>query len=87
VKGLELTQDTPRSNYQHKVDLFAPEKQRAGNKRHKQDLEDKEEGKRNKRREYLYQRNTTASGYRGNRGYGCRQMAVSEGKKRNPTLG
>ena len=30
MKGPESTQDTPRPNSQHKGDLFAPERQRAG---------------------------------------------------------
>ena len=44
----KLAQDLPRPSSQHKGDLFAPEGQRAGNKRQRQEIEDEGEGERNK---------------------------------------
>jgi hypothetical protein len=38
---------TPNPHSQHKGDLFAPEEQREGNKRQKQEIEDVGEGERN----------------------------------------
>ena len=38
----------PRAGSQHKGDLFAPQRQREGNKRQRQEIENEEEGKGNK---------------------------------------
>lgn len=48
MKGPELAQDTPKPSSQHKMSLFAPEKQSIGNKRQRQKTEDKGEKKRGK---------------------------------------
>ena len=50
----------PKTSSQHKGDLFAPEGQRAGNKRQRQELEDEGEGEGNKEEggEYLSWRGT-----------------------------
>lgn len=47
MKRPELAQDIPRPSSQHK-DVFAPEKQRTGNKKQRREIEDEGEGKRNK---------------------------------------
>jgi hypothetical protein len=49
LKRPELAQDTPRPTSQHKGNLFAPEEQRAENKRERQETEDQREGKRRER--------------------------------------
>jgi hypothetical protein len=41
----KLAQDLPRPSSQHKGGLFAPEGQRVGNKRQRQEIEDEAEGK------------------------------------------
>lgn len=51
VKGPAPAQDTPRPSSQHKADLFALEEKRRRNKRQRQQIEDKGEGKRNKGQE------------------------------------
>ena len=43
-----ISSGPPRPSSQHKGDLFAPEGQGAGNKKQRQEMEDGEEGKRNK---------------------------------------
>lgn len=50
MKGPISVQDPPRPNSQHKRDLFAPDRQRAGNKRQRKEMEEegeirKEQGK------------------------------------------
>ena len=44
MKVLAPVQDSPRPRYQHEGDSFALEGQRAGNKRQRQEIEDKGEG-------------------------------------------
>ena len=48
MEGPESAQDTPRPSSQHKGGLFAPEGQRAGNKRQRQETENEGEGERKK---------------------------------------
>ena len=50
---LNSAQDTPRPSSQHKGDLFAPEGQRAGNKRQTQEIEDEGEGNKGEGKGYL----------------------------------
>jgi hypothetical protein len=48
MEGPESAQDTPRPSSQHKGGLFAPERQRAGNKRQRLETEDKGQEKKKK---------------------------------------
>ena len=43
-----MAQDTSTQSSQHKGDVFAPEGQRAGNKRQREEIEGEGEGKKNK---------------------------------------
>lgn len=68
LKGPKTAHDTPRPSSQHKGDVLAPEGQRAGNRRQKQEPEDQEEGEGNKgegKGVFVPEGQRTASGCRG----------------------
>ena len=63
-----VSQGPPRQSSQHKGDLFAPERQRAGHKSQRREIEDKREVERNKRwgkRIFVQEGQRAASGEKG----------------------
>jgi hypothetical protein len=81
LKGsLMFAQDTSRSSFQPKGVLLAPEGQRAGNKRQRQEVEDNGEGRRGTGRKGTKEVKGTDMAHN-------RLMAVYKSKRGNPVLG
>jgi hypothetical protein len=87
---LELVQCSLRPSSQHKGDLFAPEVQRAGNKRHRQDREDEGEEEGNKEEGtgvFVLKWDKGLPLVRAETDLAYRQMMVYKGKGGYPVLG